>query len=508
MSPNSQIHNPDHDVDHHDDDEMISADDVQEEVADAEGDDVAMDSDAEVDGDDDDDRNDAPQDVEEIVLQNDSLAHFDMHTDSIFCIAQHPLQPSLIATGGGDDTAYIWDSTPPPGPLLPSSYESNPQPVERQSQQVIAKLEGHTDSVNAIAFSQPRGEYTITVGLDGRVSIYSTPSTSSSPGATLQPVASSQEVAEINWLSTCPSPSRPNTFAIGASDGSVWIYAISPSSSLEILKVFSLHTDACTAGAFTPAGNLLATVSEDSSLYVWDVFGEAAAQGITSNQSGSSGSDAIVSLTASDERFVVQHGLYSIAISPGGGLVAVGGQNGEIRVISLPRLSTPSSSSSSSTSTASSAANTSAGSIIASLKLQSESIETLTFSQPPLTLLAAGSVDSSIALFDVSKNFAVRRHIKEAHDDQAVVQLQFNKDKDRSYLLTSVGNDGVVRRWDVRGSSTGATSVASGQGFVAEWKGHRGGGEGGGILGFVQGEDGNRIVTAGDDKIALVFDGK
>jgi ribosome assembly protein SQT1 len=42
-------------------------------------------------------------------------------------------------------------------------------------------------------------------------------------------------------------------------------------------------------------------------------------------------------------------------------------------------------------------------------------------------------------------------------------------------------------------------------GFVREWKGRRGNGEGVGALGFVQG-DGTRIVTAGADGISLVFD--
>lgn len=69
------------------------------------------------------------------------------------------------------------------------------------------------------------------------------------------------------------------------------------------------------------------------------------------------------------------------------------------------------------------------------------------------------------------------------------------------HLLTSCGNDGVVRRWDVRGGT--ATAVA--KGLAGEWRGHRGGGEGGGILDFVQGGGGGRVVTAGDDGVSLVF---
>src|ERR1700712_4560220 len=57
---------------------------------------------------DSDDENDNM--IEEMIaLQNDSSVHFDGHKDSIFCIAQHPTDPKIIATGGGDDLAYIFD---------------------------------------------------------------------------------------------------------------------------------------------------------------------------------------------------------------------------------------------------------------------------------------------------------------------------------------------------------------------------------------------------------------
>ncbi|KAK3063832.1 hypothetical protein LTS18_012368, partial [Coniosporium uncinatum] len=74
---------------------MLDADEADEEIQD-EGD-VAMDSDAE-----DEDMQ------EEIQLHNDSSAYFDKHKDSIFCIAQHPTFNDIIATGGGDDVAYIF----------------------------------------------------------------------------------------------------------------------------------------------------------------------------------------------------------------------------------------------------------------------------------------------------------------------------------------------------------------------------------------------------------------
>lgn len=56
---------------------------------------------------------------------------------------------------------------------------------------------------------------------------------------------------------------------------------------------------------------------EDGSSYVYDVFGAAAAAGI----SGSPGTNAVVGLTAVDQRFAVDGGLYSVAVSPGMGHV-------------------------------------------------------------------------------------------------------------------------------------------------------------------------------------------
>ena len=124
---------------------------------------------------------------------------------------------------------------------------------------------------------------------------------------------------------------------------------------------------------------------------------------------------------------------------------------------------------------------------------------------PPLTLLAAGNVDGSITLFDTAHRFAIRRRIEDAHADeeapQAVVKVEFlKKEGPGAWLLTSAGYDGVLRRWDARGGT-----AAAAKGLVGEWKGHRGGGEGGGIMGFVQGGDGSKVITAGDDGVSLVF---
>ena len=445
-------------------------------------------------------------DEQEIRLQNDSVAHFDLHTDSIFTIAQHPLDPSIIATGSGDDTTYVF-STSTPSPVLPQSYESNPKPG-RPSLKPIAKLTGHKDSVNALAFTLPSGDYLLTGGLDGRLRVHTTKDTS------YPLLAEALEVPEINFLIPCSHPSYPNTFALGASDGSVWVYTIDAADNvapLQILQTYFLHTQPCTAGAWTPGGKMLATVCEGGGFYVWDPFGEASAAGMVN-----AGSQTVVGLTTEDQRFAVEGGLYSVAVAPGGAFAVVGGAGGMIRVVGLPRLGAATSGSATQRLKGGGAKNKSsegkkaggpdtassgqAGQILASLQAQGDSVETLAFSAPPLTLLAAGSVDGSIVLFDTAHEFAVRRHIREAHEEFAVVKVEFLP-ADKGYLLTSCGLDGAVRRWDTRGGT-----AASGQGLVKEWRGHRGDGEGGGVLGFVQGGGGNRVVTAGDDGVSLVFE--
>ena len=502
----SRRHGDDADAPPEDDNAMFDPAETAEEIP--EDPDHPMDS-----GDDEDDEG-IDQEIE---LQNDSIAHFDLHKDSIFCIAQHPTHSHIVATGGGDDVGYVFDSTPPDPPLLPVSYESNPQPsAERGSLKALAKLDGHTDSVNAITFALPRGEYVLSAGLDGRLRAYRD-SSRGGDGTSWTFVAEMQEVQEIGWLIPCPHPDYPNTVALGASDGSVWVYSVNAEekgSELRIVQVFYLHAESCTAGAFTPDGKLLATVSEDGSLCVWDVFGEASAAGAT----GEGGGQTVVALTAEDQRFAVKGGLYSVAVSPSGSFVVVGGAGGNIKVVGLPRIGATSSSPTTgakgtgaknkagASKKAGGQATTSSGTgqvgqILASLQAQRDGVESLTFSPPPSTLLAAASVDGSIAIFDTAHRFAVRRHIREAHEEFAVVKVEFVDEGRRGgHILTSVGLDGIARRWDTRGGT-----AAAGQGLIGEWKGHRGGGEGGGILGFVQGGGGERLVTAGDDGVALVF---
>ncbi|GJC84702.1 putative WD repeat-containing protein C25H1.08c [Colletotrichum liriopes] len=467
---------------HESEPEMLEADEVGEEVN-VDEEDVPMDS---------DDEN------EEINLQNDSVAYFDAHKDSVFTIAQHPVHPTLIATGGSEGDT---DDAPGKGylistaaaasrPVLPASYSGDASQQQSTALDSIYAIDGHTDSINALAFTLPRGDFLVSGGMDGKLRVHA-----------LRVNSPTAEAASVQVKFIAEAQEYPNTIALGASDNSVWVYTIDiaagggdPANALQLVQTYWLHQAPVTAGAWTPDGNLLCTVAEDSSLYVWDVWGEAAAKGLVE-----SNGQTTVGLTGDDQRFEVEGGLYSVAVDPKGALVAVGGAGGAIRIVSLPRLASsaqPGKGGKSKTS----ADVAAGGQILAALQTASDSIEALSFTTASggpgqvSTLLAAGSVDGSVTVFDAGRRFAVRRSLPGAHEEFSVVKVEFVKN---SWLLTTCGMDGVVRRWDLRAQDAG---------LVKEWRGHRGDGEGGGVLGFVQGETGERVVTAGDDGVVLVFE--
>lgn len=493
--------NPEEDLD------TLAADDAAEEIVNDDND-MAMDS-----GDDDDN--------EELILVNDAIAYFDQPQDSLFTIAQHPVHPSLVAVGGSAGTqddapgaGWVVDTSAAQGrPVLPASFASDPsaaadRPPPTPLESLYA-LDGHSDSINSLCWTLPAGEVLVSGGLDGRIRAWKADARPSA-GLAMTPLGETQEVDEVNWIAACPSAQSPNTVALGASDGSVWVYTIDPADAanpLQIVQSYFLHTGACTAGAWTPDGQLLATVSEDGTLYVWDVWGAAAARGVIDNNG-----QTAVAMSPEDQRFEVEGGLYSVAIDPKATFVAVGGAGGAIKIVSLPRLNAAAPAGGKGKS--SGADVTTGGQILASLHSQSDGVETLdvTLAQttPATVLLAAGSVDGSICIYDATRRFAVRRHIVGAHEEHSVVKVEFVKN---SWTLTSCGMDGVVRRWDLRGSAvgpgaaaTGGAATAADGGLAKEWKGHRGDGEGGGVLGFVQGQTGERVVTAGDDGVSLVFE--
>ena len=188
-----------HHQDEVDDDEFLDADEAAEEVA-PDDDDVPMDSDAD----------------EEINLQNDSIAYFDIPQDSLFSIAQHPVYPSLIAVGGAagpDDDApgagFLFDtSSAKQRPVLPPSFASDPSSAAEENAQSTAlesifSLEGHSDSIGALCWALPQGEVLVSGGMDGKLKAWKTEVKPGS-GVKVSLLGEAQEVEELTWIAACP----------------------------------------------------------------------------------------------------------------------------------------------------------------------------------------------------------------------------------------------------------------------------------------------------------------
>lgn len=152
--------------------------------------------------------------------------------------------------------------------------------------------------------------------------------------------------------------------------------------------------------------------------------------------------------------------LTSLAINPASTVVAVGGTDGLIKLLNL-----------------------STGNILASLGAKTgDSIESLAWATT-LSLLAAGSVDGRIYLYD-TQSYRLRNTL--SHDDAVTAMVLHGG----SFELTTTSIDKSVRRWDIRTGQETARRTGHQDAIVG---------------GLAVSKDGMKAVTGGDDTVALVW---
>eukprot|EP00850_Spirogloea_muscicola_P005471 SM000025S08366 [mRNA] locus=s25:344008:346710:+ [translate_table: standard] len=152
----------------------------------------------------------------------------------VYTVACSPAELGLVASGGGDDVAYLW------------RIGADDEP---------ARLAGHGDSVVALAFSHD-GALLATGGLDGLVHVWDAAS-----GRLLHKLEGPGE--GIEWLQWHP---RGHVVVAGSEDFTAWMWN---ADSADCLAVFSGHAGAVTCGSFTPDGKAVVTGSEDATLRIW-----------------------------------------------------------------------------------------------------------------------------------------------------------------------------------------------------------------------------------------------
>ncbi|MEW6494938.1 MAG: NB-ARC domain-containing protein [Cyanobacteriota bacterium] len=164
----------------------------------------------------------------------------------------------------------------------------------------------------------------------------------------------------------------------------------------QLVAVFTGHSDAVHAVAFSPDGRTLASGSQDSTIKLWDIQQRKCLQTFLGHS----------------------HGVWSIAFSPDGQLLASGGQDNTVMLWNIE-----------------------SGNCIRTLQGHSDWIESVAWSPDGITL-ASGSEDHTVRLWDIRRGQC--RHIWQGHKSE-IWSVAFSSD---GSMLVSGSADQTVKFWD------------------------------------------------------------
>ncbi|KAH8653107.1 WD40-repeat-containing domain protein [Tricladium varicosporioides] len=282
------------------------------------------------------------------------------HTDTVDAVTFSP-DGRFLASGSGDDTVRIWN------------------PATGQETQ---KFKGHTGAVNGVAFS-PDGKLLASGSSDDTVRIWN--------------LATGQEVQKLEghtaWVNAVPFSPDGKLLASGSGDDTVRIW--NPATGQEVRKLEG-HTDSVYVVAFSPDGKLLASGSRDETVRTWNP---------------ATGQEVQKFLGHTDC-------VYAVAFSPDGKLLVSSSRDSTVRIW-----------------------NPATGQEVQKLQGHTSWVDAIAFSLDGM-LLAAGSDDRTVRIWNPATGQEVRK--LEGHTDR-VCAVAFSPD---GKLLASGSGDDTVRIWN------------------------------------------------------------
>ncbi|XP_057722283.1 uncharacterized protein LOC130936254 [Arachis stenosperma] len=183
----------------------------------------------------DDDQDSDPEHLENLSAEvRDSVHIFRLHDGELYSAAFSPSNPTLVATGGGDNKGFLWK-------IGDGVWTS--------------ELEGHQDSVSSLAFSHD-GQFLASGCLSGIVQVWDV---LGNLKGTLEGPSGG-----IEWLRWHP---RGHILLAGSEDSTVWMWN---AKGAAFPNIFVGHGASVTCGDFTPDGKIICTGSKDATLRIWN----------------------------------------------------------------------------------------------------------------------------------------------------------------------------------------------------------------------------------------------